>query len=276
MDTQSNGLAEIAVVPTDGPLGAEIKGVDLSKKLSQETVLAIRQSLLDHCVLFIRRQSLDDDDQVKFTNYFGKAGIHVRDMPDRAIKEILLISNIKKNGQNIGALGDHEVEFHSDLAYMCYPGMVSVLYAVEVPEHGGQTRWGNCYAAYEALDESMKGYLSKLRAVHQHPDTPLNPIEPIDHPVVCSHPETGRKSLYVSPMFTRMIVGMEKRQSDALVKEITDHVIRPEFIWTHNWQVGDLVIWDNRPTIHSRGKFPSEQRRLMKRTQTFCNARPST
>jgi len=271
---QTNTVDGLTVIPTGAALGAEIRGLDLSLPLPKDTVAGLRQALLDHCVVFFRKQELSDQDQVRFTNYFGKAEVHVRDMPDRPVKEILFVSNIKEDGKAIGALGDGEVNFHSDLAYMPKPGTISVLYAVEIPKSGGQTRWGSGYEAYEALDNAMKDRLKDLRATHQHTDAPLNPPEITDHPVICTHPETGRKTLYVTPMFTRSIVGLDDKESNNLVERLKVHVTRPEFIWTHEWQVGDLVMWDNRPTMHGRGHFPPDQRRLMKRTQVFNDVAP--
>lgn len=257
------------IVPSGGALGAEIVDVDLSQTLDDVTVQAIRQALLDHCVVYFRNQKLDDVDQIRFTNYFGQAVEHVRKQRPREYKEIFLISNVKENGEEIGALGSHEVSFHSDLSYLKHPGTISTLYAVEIPSQGGGTQWCNCYAAYEALDEEMKVRLKGLRAVHRHYVEEQNPPELIDHPVVRTHPETERKSLYVGPHLTKYVVGMDREESDALLKTLYDHVAQPEFVWTHRWQLDDLVMWDNRPTMHRREPFPENERRLMKRTQVF-------
>ena len=257
------------IVPTGGALGAEIQGVDLSQALNDVTVAKVRQALLDYCVIYFRNQTLSDVDQIRFTNYFGQAVEHVRKQREREHKEIFLISNVKENGEEIGALGNHEVSFHSDLSYLKHPGTLSTLYAVELPATGGGTQWCNCYAAYDALDEDMKARLKGLRAVHRHYVEEQNPPELIDHPVVRTHPDTGRKSLYVGPHLTKYIVGMDRDESDALLRVIYDHVSKPEFSWTHQWQLGDLVMWDNRPTMHRREPFPDTERRLMKRTQVF-------
>ena len=144
------------VIPSGGALGAEIRGLDLSRALDDDTVQAIRQALLDYCVVYFRSQDLSEEDQIRFTNYFGRAVEHVRKQLDREHKEIFIVSNIEENGQPIGALGDGEVSFHSDLSYLKRPGTISVLYALEIPSTGGNTQWCNCYAAYEALDEEMK------------------------------------------------------------------------------------------------------------------------
>ena len=122
MKSQTNTVDGLTVIPTGAALGAEIRGLDLSLPLPKDTVAGLRQALLDHCVVFFRDQELSDQDQVRFTNYFGKAEVHVRDMPDRPVKEILFVSNIKEDGKAIGALGDGEINFHSDLAYMPKPG----------------------------------------------------------------------------------------------------------------------------------------------------------
>jgi taurine dioxygenase len=257
------------VVLTGGPLGAEIRNIDLSRSLEDETVVRIRRALLDFCVIYFRNQHLSEEDQIRFTNYFGKAVEHVRKQRERENKEIFLISNIEENGEAIGALGNHEVSFHSDLSYLKYPGTISTLYAVEIPSKGGGTQWCNCYAAYESLDQEMKDRLKGLRAVHRHYVEEQNSPESIDHPVVRTHPETGRQSLYVGPHLTKYIVGISPGDSDRLLTEIYDHVCKPEFVWTHRWQLDDLVMWDNRPTMHRREPFPEAERRLMKRTQVF-------
>ena len=264
----------IRVIPSGGPLGAEIAGLDLAQPLSQETVAGVRQALLNHCVVYFRNQTITDEDQVRFTSYFGKPVQHVRKQRERRVKEIFIISNLKENGEPIGALGNDEISFHSDLSYMPQPGTISVLYAVEIPKVGGATQWCNCYAAYEALDDDMKARLKGLRAVHRHYVEEQNPTYQVDHPVVCIHPETGRRSLYVGPHLTKYIVGMSEADSRDLLETLVTHQSQPQFVWTHQWQVGDLVMWDNRPTMHRREPFPDTERRVMKRTQVFNDEVP--
>ena len=145
------------MIPSGGALGAEIRGLNLRQALDAATVAEIRRALLDHCVLVFRDQAIGEEDQVRFTGYFGRPVEHVRRQPDRPVKEIFLISNIEENGQPIGALGHGELSFHSDLSYLRCPGTLSLLYAVEVPESGGSTQWCNGYAAYEALSRSSTG-----------------------------------------------------------------------------------------------------------------------
>ena len=257
------------VISTGGTLGAEIRDLDLSQPLSDDAVRTVQQALLDQCVVFFRNQNLTEDDQIRFTNYFGQAVEHVRKQPDRQHKEIFIVSNIEEHGTPIGALGNNELSFHSDLSYLKRPGTISVLYAIEIPRTGGETQWCNCYKAYEALDDDLKDRLKGLRAVHRHYNEDQNPPEHVDHPVVRTHPETGRKSLYVGSHLTKYIVGLPSAESEALLHQLFEHAAGPEFVWTHHWQVGDLVMWDNRPTMHRREPFPPTERRLMKRTQVF-------
>ncbi len=260
-------LADIQ--PSGGVLGARVTGLDLSEPLSTETVAALRQALLEHCVLVFPQQRLPDEEQVRFTGYFGPPQEHVRKQRPREVKEIFIISNVKENGESIGALGSGTVDFHSDLSYMTHPGTISLLQAMEIPQQGGQTQFCDCRAAYDALPEDRRQYLSTLRAVHRHYVEEQNPGGIVSHPVVRIHSETQRRSLYVSPHLTSYIEAMEDTQSEELLSELYRHMDQPAFVWTHEWQLGDLLMWDNRPTMHRRLGFPDEQRRVMKRTQVF-------
>lgn len=274
MTITSNRTAHPQVMPTGGAVGAEIRGLDLSQALSPEAVHSIHQALLDHCVLFFRNQHISEADQVRFTSYFGQPVEHVREQRDRPVKEIFYISNIRENGQPIGALGNEELTFHSDLSYLPQPGRISMLYAVELPRIGGATQWCNCYAAYEALDEEVKTRLRGLRAVHRHPIDRQNYPTTVTQPVVRTHPETGRKALFISPQFTKSIVGLDPVESGALLERLFTHMTQSQFVWTHDWQLGDVVMWDNRPTMHRREPFPADERRLLKRTQIFNDETP--
>jgi taurine dioxygenase len=264
----------LEVVPTSGALGAEIRGCDLSELLAPEQVVQVRQAMLDHGVVFFRDLQLSDEDLVCFTGYFGRPVPHVRKQRPRRVEEIFIISNVKENGEAIGALGDELIPFHSDLSYLRRPGTLSVLYAVELPAEGGQTQWCNCSAAYEALDDELRTRLKGLRAVHRHYVEEQNPPEMIDHPIVRTHPETGRRSLYVGPHLTRYVVDLDEQESKDLLAALHAHLEEPRFVWTHEWRVGDLVLFDNRPTMHRRLGFPPDQRRLMKRTQIFNDEIP--
>ena len=257
------------LIPTGGALGAEIRRLDLTQPLSVEIVTRIRKALLEHCVVFFRSQRISEEDQVRFTGYFGTPVEHVRKQPERPVPEIFIISNVEDAGQPVGALGNGEIGFHSDLSYLRKPGTFSLLYAVEVPRTGGATQWVNCYQAYEELDQPTKNRLTGLRAIHRHYIEDHNSAELIDHPVVRTHPETRRKSLYVGPHLTKSIVGLPDAESRDLLETLIAHATQSRYVWTHDWQAGDLIIWDNRPTMHRREPFPPTERRIMKRTQIF-------
>jgi taurine dioxygenase len=269
-----NLVEQMQVMPTGDALGAEIRGLNLAAPLPPAIVQRLRQALLDHYVLFFRKQQISETDQVRFTSYFGQPVEHVREQPNRPIKEIFYISNIVENGQSVGALGNEELTFHSDLSYLPQPGRASVLYAVELPRMGGATQWCNCSAAYEVLDEEMKTRLRGRRAVHRHPIEKQNHSTTVTHPLIRTHPETQRKSLFISPQFTKSILGLDRQESETLLAALFSHMTQPRFVWTHDWQLGDVVIWDNRPTMHRREPFPATERRLLKRTQIFNDETP--
>jgi taurine dioxygenase len=273
-ESAPNAAERIEIVPSGGPLAAEIRGLDLRCPLPAVSAEVVRQALWDHCVIYLRGQQITEEQQVDFTRIFGTPVEHVRRQAERRVKEIFIISNVKENGEMIGALGNDEISFHSDLSYMPKPGTISMLYAVEVPANGGNTQWANCYAAYETLDEELKRRITGLRATHRHYLEEQNPRELADHPLVRTHPHTGRKSLFVSPHFTRQILGMSEAESHELLQKLFAHVVQPRFVWTHRWRVGDLLVWDNRPTMHRRESFPPDQRRIMKRTQIFGDEIP--
>jgi taurine dioxygenase len=273
-ESRTNEVNPVQVIPTGGSLGAEITGLDLSHPLDDETAGLVRRALLDHCVIYFRDQQITEPQQVRFTSYFGSPVEHIRDQPDRPVREIFIISNVKENGEPIGALGSGEVSLHSDLSYLTKPGTFTFLYAVEVPNTGGQTQWVNCYAAYESLDADLKERLKGLRAVHRHYIENHNPPELVDHPIVRTHPETGRQALFVGPHLTQSVVGLPETESGQLLETLFEHLSQPRFLWTHSWHVEDLVVWDNRPTLHRRLPFPDTERRIMKRTQIFGDEVP--
>ena len=259
----------LPIQPFDAPLGAEIADVNLSQELSPIQVDGLRTALLENCVLVFRDQEISDEDQVRFTGYFGTPVEHVRKQRQRRVKEIFIVSNVTENGEPVGALGNDLIDFHSDLSYLPNPGTISVLYAVEIPAEGGGTQFCDCRAAYDALPVETQQRLCALRAVHLHYVTEQNPPNPAIHPVVRRHPQTGRLSLYVNPHLTSHIEGLPAGESESLLKGLYQHMDQPPFIYSHEWRVGDLLVWDNRPTMHRRLAFPNDQRRVMHRTQVF-------
>lgn len=257
------------IVPTESVLGAEIRGLDVSHPLDEASIDEIRRALRDHLVVFFRDQEITEQEQVRFTRYFGEPRVHVREQRQRPVPEIFVISNVVENGESIGALGYGELTFHSDLSYLERPGSYSILHAIEVPQRGGDTQWANTYAAYDALTEDLRARVVPLKALHRHGEESQNPKVPAVHPLVRTHPDTGRRALFVSPQFTRSIEGLPQDEGRELLDELLRHVTRPEFVWTHKWRAGDVVVWDNRCTLHRREPFDERERRILKRTQIF-------
>jgi len=186
----------------------------------------------------------------------------------------MLISNIRENGQMIGALPDGEMHFHSDQCHQERPAMASMLYALEVPSKGGNTLFANAYKAYETLPESIKTRIEGRKALNAydyqaaatHRGTRLREgIPSCWHPAVRTHPATGKKALYVNRLMTIAIEGMPEEESDRLLGTLFDHQEQPQFVYEHVWRPHDLLLWDNRCALHARTDFSAAERRLLRR-----------
>ncbi len=278
----------IDVVPLTPNIGAEIRGVDLRDELGARTVAAIRSAWLDYAVVLFRNQHLEKDDQIHFTTQFGEVGILARpkqyrtsghdDMPDG----MMLISNVRENGEPIGALPDGEMMFHHDMLHADIPNTATLLYAVEIPSVGGNTLFASGNSAYDTLPEDLRAPMEVQKAFHHYnygsvqkgdgKGTPAysNSV----HPVFRTHSETGRKAIYVNRLMTEGIVDMPTEQSGALLERLFDHSERAEFVYEHVWRTGDLLMWDNRCSMHARTDFPGGARRLLWRTTIASDERP--
>lgn len=259
--------------------GAEISGVDMRDGLSPEDVATIYQAWLDHLVIVLRGQGdITPDDQKKFCGYFGKIGEYnrpkERQHPKYASDEIMLISNVRVDGRVIGAHPDGEMMWHTDTPYLRNPHKATTLYGVEVPNVGGDTRFSNQYMVYDALSDALKTKLAGKMAMNCYEfGTTVKTFEKYDrdavphypHPVFRKHPETGRTAIYVCPLMTEEIIGMDEDEGKAILDEIYALQREDRFVYAHKWQVGDFVMWDNRCLIHARTDFPPEQRRLLRR-----------
>jgi taurine dioxygenase len=263
-------------------LGAEVVGIDVSDPASYDFG-AVHEAWLAHQVLVFRDQNLAPEDHIAFSRRFGDLEVQLSAdhlHPDHS--EILLVSTKKENGRYIGAVsaGDY---WHSDLSCQRLPTSASLLYALEMPDVGGDTEWADMYAAYETLPAATKARIAGLKGVHtfnrmRNPRVHVPEVHNDDakmrygerspddaiHPIVRTHPETGRKALYVSERFTIGIDGMDDSEAQPLLDELIAHQKRREFVYHHKWTVGDLVIWDNRCTIHyaCRGFAPGAIRHL--------------
>lgn len=274
---------QLEVRPLHAALGAEVLGLDLSRPLPQEQFEAIHAAHLRHHVLVFRDLRITPAQQVAFSRRFGPLQIHVlRDFQLRDHPEVLVVSNIKENGRPIG-LGDAGHFWHSDLSYKEKPSLGSMLHAQELPAEGGDTLFANQHAAYDALPAELKKLVEPLVAEHTYlakyeelrarsPWRPkltqaqIDEVRPVIHPVVRTHPETGRKALFVSEHFTTRIVGLPEDESRAVLDELFAWSTRPELVYRHQWQPHDMVFWDNRSVTHLAAGTPDHLRRKLYRT----------
>ena len=279
-----NSAQQIKVTSTGAALGAVVEGADLSRPLSDETFAEIRRAWVDNGVLVFHGQRLSDEQFVAFSARFGSLD-HAPIMENgqtmvEGIPELYVISNIEKDGKPIGSLGAGEAVWHTDMSYEARPPKASALYAIEIPPAGGDTWFLNMYEALDAMPEKLRnrvaaavvrhdasvnsgGYLrsgfDEVRDVSRAPGA--------SHPAVPVHPESGRRVLYLGRRRNSYVEGMSVGDSEALLDEIWAHVEREQFTYRHKWRVGDLVIWDNRCTMHRRDPFDASTRRLLHRTQ---------
>ena len=267
----------------DAPLGAEILGLDLHQPLPARDFARIHKAHLDHHLLVFRDQRITPQQQVDFSRRFGPLQIHVlRNFQLPGTPEVLIISNIVEDGQPIG-LGDAGHFWHSDLSYKETPSLGSMLHAQELPSEGGDTLFANMHLAWDTLPAALRNAVQGLRAEHSYlaqyeelrrrsPWRPaltqaqIDEVQPVVHPVVRTHPETGRKALFVSEHFTTRIVGIPEDESRALLAELFAHSVLPEHVYRHRWAPHDLVFWDNRSLMHLAGGTPDHLRRKLYRT----------
>jgi taurine dioxygenase len=268
--------------PLSASLGAEVRGLDLRKPGAGDAE-ALRRAWLQHQVLVVRGQTLGEDELVAFGSGFGRIEKARKLSPLASRPDIMVISNIRRNGEPLGALPDGEMAWHFDRIHQRVPNKAGVLYAVEVPANGGETRFASMCLAYERLPEATKARLAGLTALNtfqygqtRAQDKRLSEDTPSAvHPVIRTIPETGRKSLYVCRLMTDRIMELSEAESRVLLEELFDHIERPEFAYEHHWRPGDVLIWDNRCVIHARNDFDERERRLLKRVTVGDETAPA-
>ena len=255
-------------------LGVEALDVDLREPLPPARVAQLREAWHQGLILLLRDQSLSEEDQVRFAEYFGPLGKTLNVHNTGRHPAIMLVSNIRKDGKPIGALPDGEMQFHTDQCYVERPAAASMLYAIEVPRVGGNTLFANAYRAYATLPDEIKRRIDGRRAVNAYDydnaatfrGTRIRGGVPhYTHPVVRTHPATGRKALYVNRLMTLAIEGLPDAESAELLDLLFDHQEQRRFVYEHVWRVGDILMWDNRCTLHARTDFSPAERRLMRR-----------
>ena len=279
------------IIPSGNALGAEIQGLDL-KDISDGDFEAIHRGWLDHLVVRFRGQQLTDEDLIRFSQRFGELDwAPVQETGRRFVEghpEIYVVSNVIENGEPIGSLGSGEAVWHTDMSYLEIPPKASMLYALATPPGGGNTYFCNMYAAYDSLPSALRlrisgltlkhdgtynsgGYIRQGMAAVEDPLTSPG----VYHPLVTTHPETGRRALYLGRRRNAYIGGLPLAESEPLLDELWGYATRDELTWHNQWQDGDLVLWDNRSTMHRRDAFDPSSRRILHRTQVKGEVRPS-
>jgi alpha-ketoglutarate-dependent taurine dioxygenase len=294
--------ARFEVVPAQAALGAEIRGLDL-KQLDDATFKDLHRAWLANVLLYFRGQSLVAEDVVKLVHRFGipvtssklhkealKSPDSLTDVRAAAVAEragnallnlppeVTVVSNVKQGGKSVGILGDGEVVWHSDFSFKERPTAARMLIAMEIPprELGGNTYFLSCYAAYDALAAGMKKRLSGMTikqadivdtAMKVRPgmslDMDFRSVPGPSHPIISTHPETGHNMLFLGRRHGSYVNGCSLEESEALLKELWEHCTQPRFWYEHQWSVGDVVVWDNRATLHRREPFDSASRRVL-------------
>lgn len=282
-----------AVHDLDAALGAVVTDLDARQPLRADQALALKKALRDRHILLLRGQQLDDAQFLRLARSFGDVFQPPQDVPVLAsdpyggnTPAIVKVSNVEN-----GVLGNHELSAHSDHHWTPVPSSGSLLYALEVPQSGGDTTWINLAAAYNALDAATKLLIDGLQLITYNPflrrlkplasgvfpryRTPdIEPLTPFEaHPLVRTHPDSGRKILYLDESTEVEVVGVPPSQGADLVERLRAHLLQPRFAYTHRWQVGDIVYWDNQATLHSRSAFDAADRRVLKRI-SLSGSRP--
>ncbi|MEL0107883.1 MAG: TauD/TfdA family dioxygenase [Rhodospirillaceae bacterium] len=263
-------------------IAAEISGADLSKPLSDKVFAKIRELFLEHAVLVFHDQKMNNEQLMDFSQRFGRLDVHhliEHTLPEHP--EIRILTNKKKkDGQYMGAYNAGH-NWHTDQSFKEKPMLGTLLLCDECPPEGGNTEFASLTAAYDALSDEAKQKIEHMIATHdrnysynkRYPERPplsddqLKQVPPVTHPMVRIHRETGRKGLYISLSCIRDIEGMTREEARALVEQLNEHATQPEYVYSHHWKVGDLVVWDNRCLLHRATPFDESHIRFMRRTQ---------
>jgi taurine dioxygenase len=274
----------IAIKNLDAMLGAEVGGIDLSKPLVRSEVTEIENVWRDRLVVMFRRQKLSDPELIAFSKNFGEL-----DPPgpnpygesfNKEHPELNVISNVVENCKPIGNLGDGEAVWHADMTYVEVPPKAAVLHSLEIPPRGGNTYFANMFAAYQALPAHLKKACDGKIAVHDASTnsagmlrkgykkvTDVREVVGAHHPLVRTEPNTGRKALFLGRRPNSYVIGLEVAESEALLDALWAHATQPRFAMCHEWQVGDVLMWNNLSVLHRRDAFDPKSRRIMHRSQ---------
>lgn len=280
----------LSVAPSGAALGAEIRGLDLTRPLDPSAKQAVTELWHRHLVLLFRDQNLSDQALIAFGRQFGllhrTGGLAYGDKPPGTAPEIEIISNQPDDAVPAGARPSAECTWHTDMSMFERPASASILHAEDVPSHVGQVRFTNLYRAYETLPADLRRRVEAKRSIHDFAYTAMGELragfDPVidkskgpgaDHPIARRHPGTGRKALFLGRKGYGYVLGLPVAESDDLLEALWSHMTRPEFVWEHDWRNGDLVMWDNRCCAHSRAAFDPSLRRRLRRV-TVIGERP--
>ena len=270
------------ITPISNAGGARINGIDLSKVVSPEDVAMLKKAFLDYSVLVIPGQELNEQDQLRFCNLMGGVASRGKPLQER-VKDadaayegaVHMVTNLTKEGVPLGSFGDGEVWFHHDGSFKEIPYAATVLYGMSVTSVGGETVFANMYLAYDYLNPALKQKIGGLEGLNIYDYASIGRVDLTKdvtglnqwiHPLVIVHPDTGRKALFVSPLITARVEGVRPNESERLLTELCKYQENPEIIFEHKWEVGDLVMMDNRCITHARREFPGGEPRMLRRT----------
>lgn len=274
-------MANLRFEPLSEALGVRLTGVNAAEPLDSATIEAISAAWQNHLVLLLPDQILTHEQQINFTSQFGTPGSRSRAREKRPEGEdfdeaVMLVSNIRDEAGNpIGSLPDGEMWFHHDSCYYETPDAATFLYAIELPDTGGNTRFANMYRAYDTLPAALKQKLEGRQVLQIYnysttekvdPDGDLSPYKHGTQPIFIQHRGTGRTALYVNRLMTARIEGLPRHESDAILADLFDIIEDPANIYEHVWTENDLLIWDNQASCHARTDFPRAQRRMLRRS----------
>ena len=277
-------MSKVKVISSGKALAADIEGVDLSKALDAASLASIVEAWSEHLVLRFRGQKLSDPDLERFSAMLGpldKAPTYSKGVrTDVGSDFVTVISNVVVNGVAIGDLGNAEALWHTDMSYNETPPMASALYSLEIPPVGGETGFCNMYKAWETLPQDLRQRISGRMCVHDSSTnsvgglrggheavTDVTKTPGARHPMVITHPVTKRECLFLGRRRNAYIVGLPINESEELLDAVWAHTTKKELSWYQEWQVGDLILWDNRCVMHRRDDFDPNSRRIMQRTQ---------
>ncbi|MSP67954.1 MAG: TauD/TfdA family dioxygenase [Alphaproteobacteria bacterium] len=266
----------LEVIPTGAALGAEVRRVDLARELPDAVMASIRQAFDRHAVLRFRDQRLTVEQLLAFGRRLGpldptEPGAYGGRHDLARYPDLMIVSNVVEDGVAVGALGDGELKWHSDMSNWRVPPWATMLYAVEVPEQGGDTSFASMYAALAELTTAQRARISGRNAWSDGTlDARGKPIpNPVsaEHPLIARHPFSGRDLLYPGRRWNGYVVGMPRAESNVLLDELWALATEPRFVWTQSWRRGDLILWDNLATLHQRSTFDPHARRVLWRLQ---------